>query len=606
MWKWAITAGIIGYLFLHPAVMVSGHLMMEGSSALSLKTVVAQEIKRSFSMEMLPWSSVFTFFAAALGGLYGHLKGLEQVLRASRVRYQTVVDDQLDYIFRFQPDGRCTFINDALCRLIHCSRKSILNKSLFEQPEFGNFLEWRSKVEQLSPENPKKEIEQRLKMPEGTTCWVRWIVIAIMDDAGRIKEYQSVGRDITEIKRAQKFLESNQEELERLVKQRTRALNEAVENLQQEIQERIALEKDIRENELKYRLLFESVPIGVVLTTYEGRMLKANPAFLEMIRLTPNELEEIDVQSIYARKEDRRLLLNQLRQNHRVEDAEVELKRRDGDTFYAGINLIRSRVDGQDRILSVVKDISRRKHAMEALQRSEADLQDLSARLMSVQEQERKRIARELHDSVGQLMHAMKYGLETALKQLDSDEETANVRATLERLPPIVREAAAENRRIVMALRPSMLDDLGLLATVNWFCREFSGIYKSIAIDKTIAVGEDDIPMALRVILFRIIQEAFNNVAKHSRATRVRLTIATEGGDLVVEIEDNGIGLQQESKRTGRRVGRGFGLSGIRERARASGGRLHLTAASGAGTRMRVVWPGQSGPKIKAVLDWQI
>ena len=171
--------------------MVSGHLMMEGSSALSLETFVAQEIKRSFSKEMLPWSIVFTFFAAALGGLYGHLKGLEQVLRESRVRYQSVVDDQLDYIFHFQPDGRCTFINDALCRLIHFSRKSILNKSLFEQPEFGDFLEWRSQVEQLSPENPKKDVEQSLKIPDGTTCWVRWIVIAIMDDAGRIKEYQS-------------------------------------------------------------------------------------------------------------------------------------------------------------------------------------------------------------------------------------------------------------------------------------------------------------------------------------------------------------------------------------------------------------------------------
>jgi signal transduction histidine kinase len=207
---------------------------------------------------------------------------------------------------------------------------------------------------------------------------------------------------------------------------------------------------------------------------------------------------------------------------------------------------------------------------------------------------------------VGQLMHAMKYGLETALQQLESDEETADVRATLERLTPILQEAAAENRRIVMDLRPSMLDDLGLLATVNWFCREFSGIYKSIAIDKNIVAGEDDIPVALRVVLYRIIQEAFNNVAKHSQASRVRLTIAKEANDLVVEIEDNGIGLQQENRRSDRQIGRGFGLSSMRERARASGGLFHLTAASGVGTRVRVVWTKQSGPNIETGSDWQI
>ena len=596
MWKWAILAGLIGYFILHPAVMLSGHMMMEPGTSLSLEHVIAHEIKSAFSLEMLPWSLAFTLGAALFGGLYGHLKGVEHMLRESRVRYQTVVDDQLDYICRCLPDGRCTFLNDALCQLIGRPRESLLNHSLFEVPELGDPLEWRTQVERLSPEHPNTSFELQINLPDGTPRWIRWITIAIADHAGKFSEYQSVGHDITALKQAQNRLEAYQEELEHRVRQRTLALDEAVENLQQEVRERIALEEEIRESEFKYRLLFESVPMGIALTTDKGRLLTANSTLLTMLKLDGGALDGIHVKSLYAHEADRDRLLSQLRTDSLVDEAEVELRRLDGTAFFASLSMVRFKLGGQDTILAVVNDISQRKKTLDALRRSEADLHQLSAQLMTVQEEERQRIARELHDSLGQLMHAMKYGLETALGQLDGDEETAEVRATLERLAPILREAVAENRRIVMDLRPSMLDDLGLLATVNWFCREFGGIYKTIDIDKTIAIGEDDIPVALRVVLFRIIQEAFNNTAQHSQATRVRLTIAKEGNDLVVAIEDNGVGLQRENSRSGKRIGRGFGLSSMRERARASGGRFHLTGTSGAGTRIQVVWPGLDSP----------
>ena len=130
MWKSAIIAGLMGYFILHPAVMLSGHIMMAPDTVLSLEHVVVHEIKSSFSREMLPWSLAFTLGAALFGGLYGHLKDVEQLLRKSRVRYQKVVDDQLDYICRCLPDGRCTFVNDALCQLIGRPRESLLNHSL--------------------------------------------------------------------------------------------------------------------------------------------------------------------------------------------------------------------------------------------------------------------------------------------------------------------------------------------------------------------------------------------------------------------------------------------------------------------------------------------
>jgi PAS domain S-box-containing protein len=587
MWKWALFTGLTGYLIVHPAVMISGHLMMEEIPDLSLAQVVAHEIKRSFSMGMLPWAIAFALGSAIPGGLYGHMRKMEQVLRTSRVLYQTVVDDQLDYICRFRPDGQCTFVNDSICRLTYRSREELLNQSLLEMAEFGDPSAWRTRVGRLSPENPKTEIEQRLNLPDGTTCWIRWIVIAILDDAGRIAEYQSVGHDITEIKRAQQMLESHQAELERQVQRRTRALYTANENLRLEIEDRIQLEKDIRESELKYRMLFESAPMGIALTTFDGRILAANTKLLSMLKIDGDQLDRIDVPSLYASEEDRARLLAQLQTAHLIEEAEVELRRRDGTTFHAALNLSRFMLEDRDTILAVVNDISMRRQAIQALQRSEADLQELSARLLSVQEAERKRIARELHDSIGQLMHAMKYTVETAVRQLPGNDSAAEARATLDRLMPLVQDAAAENRRIVMDLRPSLLDDLGILATLNWFCREYGKIYNAIAIDKVIRVEESDVPPDLRIVIYRIVQEAFNNIAKHSRATRVRLTFEKNADGLVLTIEDNGVGLGRE----GDRFNAGFGMSSMRERARTTGGVFELLDNPGQGAGIRVNWP---------------
>jgi signal transduction histidine kinase len=287
--------------------------------------------------------------------------------------------------------------------------------------------------------------------------------------------------------------------------------------------------------------------------------------------------------------------LSRLKSKHRIQEAEIQLRRKNGAVFFASVNLIRFLLGGEDTILAVVNDISNHKKALEKLRTSEANLHQLSSQLITIQEEERQRIARELHDSVGQLMHALKYSIETSHKQLDADCSRTEMQSRLAQLMPVVQEATAEIRRIVMDLRPSMLDDLGILATINWFCREYSGIYKNIAIDKEIQIEESDIPFELRVVFFRIIQEAFNNVAKHSHASRIRLTIARRANDLVVEITDNGIGLNGPDIQHDPQKSKGFGLSSMRERARASGGAFSIEGSSGDGTRIRVVWPAK-GP----------
>ena len=139
-----------------------------------------------------------------------------------------------------------------------------------------------------------------------------------------------------------------------------------------------------------------------------------------------------------------------------------------------------------------------------------------------------------------------------------------------------------------MDLRPSMLDDLGILVTLNWFCREFEKVYSTIRVEKQIRIEEEEIPQPLKIILYRIIQEAFNNMAKHSKGNHVALSLESNDGGIVLRIEDNGQGFDLEEVR--KRYRRGMGLSSMRERAELTGGSFFVESVRGKGTTLRVSW----------------
>ncbi len=198
------------------------------------------------------------------------------------------------------------------------------------------------------------------------------------------------------------------------------------------------------------------------------------------------------------------------------------------------------------------------------LKKSENDLRHLSMELLNAQEKERKTIAGEIHDSIGSSLSAIKFKVENVLTEVaaKSPETTAALRSVI----PIVQGAIEEARRIQMNLRPSMLDDLGILATVKWFCRQFESTYSKIRISQSIEIEEHEVPGSLRTVIFRVLQEGLNNIAKHSRAGRVSLSLQKEGTEIQLAIQDNGRGFDPD------KVVKGFGLSTMRERAELSGG----------------------------------
>jgi len=156
---------------------------------------------------------------------------------------------------------------------------------------------------------------------------------------------------------------------------------------------------------------------------------------------------------------------------------------------------------------------------------------------------------------------------------------------------PVIQGAIEEVRRICMALRPSTLDDLGILATITWFCREFQSTYSGILIKQKIQVEEQQIPALLKTVIFRVIQEALNNIGKHSQASQIRLNLAKKNHHLHLDIRDNGVGFDLKNAFSSDGFTRGMGLAGMKERAKLSGGSLTIHSQPGKGVRIQAAWP---------------
>ncbi len=277
-----------------------------------------------------------------------------------------------------------------------------------------------------------------------------------------------------------------------------------------------------------------------------------------------------------------------------MNDFEVEQRRKDGSTFWASLN-VHAVYAEDERVLywegrSV--DITKRKRAEEALNQSKEQLRFLSSRLLEAQEEERKRIAGELHDSIGQSLAAIKFNVENVLEKIGK-AVNGRILNSLEQIIPLVQNSMEEARRIYTGLRPSMLDDLGIIATIGWFCREFQKTYQSICVEQQMGIEEIEISEPLKIVIFRIVQEALNNIAKHSGAELVNLCLERREGCLELTIEDNGSGFDVDSALVKGSHAKGLGIAGMKERTELSGGTFCMESVIGEGSTVHAVWPMQ-------------
>ncbi len=249
---------------------------------------------------------------------------------------------------------------------------------------------------------------------------------------------------------------------------------------------------------------------------------------------------------------------------------------------------------GMGVLISVVAAFYRRtrqqahERSLELVKANEA-LRDLSMRLISAHEEERKRIAGEIHDTLGAYLAAIKFKVESA--HLEIGKTASGWTEYLNTIIPLIQECVEECRRIQMDLRPPMLDDLGLLVTLSWFCKRFQTIYSKIRIEQKIEIEEGDMPLPLKTVAFRVTQEAMNNIGKYSKADLVRLSLRKMDSRIELAIGDNGQGFNLEEVSSPERPWKGLGLKSMRERTEFSGGSFAIESAEGKGTIIRASWP---------------
>jgi len=206
--------------------------------------------------------------------------------------------------------------------------------------------------------------------------------------------------------------------------------------------------------------------------------------------------------------------------------------------------------------------------------------------LVAAQEQERRRIARDLHDVIGQALTAVKLNLETLRRVAPGQLIDAELRRSI----AIVDEAMREIRDVAIDLRPAILDDLGLVAAARWYLSRqgrLAGYRTSFAADPIPLDLDDEVESAC----FRVLQEALTNVARHARATRVRVEVRRTRGEILLVVEDDGVGFEvlRSRRRQGRRPT--LGLTGMSERACSIGGSIDISSTPGGGTRIRARFP---------------
>ena len=206
--------------------------------------------------------------------------------------------------------------------------------------------------------------------------------------------------------------------------------------------------------------------------------------------------------------------------------------------------------------------------------RARSELQRLSRRLVAVQEEERRRVARELHDQVGQAISAVLVELGRLDSRLPRDQSES--RTILAGARQVADQAVAKVRDMALLLRPSMLDDLGLVPALNWQAREVSR-RTGVKVRVTAATVADDLPDEYRTCIYRTVQEAVNNAATHAHAAAVRVEARQEDGQIHVSIQDDGAGFDPSLEK-------GMGILGMEERVRQLGGIFRIDSHKGRGT----------------------
>lgn len=358
-----------------------------------------------------------------------------------------------------------------------------------------------------------------------------------------------------------------------------------------DITERKKSEIELRESENKFKMLFNNANDAVFVTqlsdgkTY-GDFVEVNEIACQRLGYSKEEFLLLSPSAIIFQKniEDYNnqmaLLLDK---NHII--YETVHKAKDKRLFPVEVNSHLFNYNNQKTVLSIARDITERKKAEEKLKKTSKLLRELASHLQSVREEERTLISREIHDELGQVLTALKIQISLIGSKL-TDEQSL-IKQKINSTLKLIDNSVESVQKISSQLRPGILDELGLIAAMEWQIDEFT---KLTSINSTVVILPDyelNLDAQKSNAIFRIFQEALTNVARHSGADKIKVSLTTDKAKLLLEISDNGKGISQNQIKDYHSLG----IHGMKERAMVFGGSVYLEGIEGKGTTVRVEIP---------------
>jgi PAS domain S-box-containing protein len=355
-----------------------------------------------------------------------------------------------------------------------------------------------------------------------------------------------------------------------------------------DITERKRAEDALRKQNEILQKIFDNIPVMINFTDSDGRIILVNREWQQTLGWSPDEVrnEDLDVFSECYPDPKYRQEVMEFVKTATGEWVDFRTRTRDGrviDTSWARVRLS----DGTT--IGIGQDITQRKRAEEQIRATSEQLRALSASLQAAREEEGTRIAREIHDELGAALTSLRWDLESFDKVISESGDRSKLQVLRERIAAMLRlteTTISTVRRISSELRPSVLDDLGLAAAIEWQVQQFQA-RTGIICRCDCSLENIDLSREQSTAVFRIFQEALTNILRHAQATTVDTTMKAEAGEFVLEIIDNGRGIT-ENEKSGLQS---LGLLGMQERAHLIGGKINVTGVEGKGTVITVQIP---------------